>query len=134
MGYLTEYELTATQHSAAQPLSLARKKDITQWMLDQGDDFLAFDILEHGNVCVKALTGVSWRTAGTKWHDHEDHLKALSRAFPSYLFELEGVGDEYEDLWRKYALGGVVIEVRPEMVWPTVDQDSFKEVPPCTGQ
>ena len=43
-----------------------------------------------------------------KWYEWERDMMAMSRAFPSVAFVLEGVGEEYPDIWRATFYGGCV--------------------------
>ena len=42
----------------------------------------------------------------SKWYGHEDQLKDFSSKKPDILLLLEGVGEDYDDIWRKYFKGG----------------------------
>ena len=41
-----------------------------------------------------------------KWYDHYDEMIILSKEFPSLYFELEGQGEDSDDLWREYFHNG----------------------------
>lgn len=41
-----------------------------------------------------------------KWYGHEDQLKDFSSKNPDILLLLEGVGEDYDYIWRKYFKGG----------------------------
>lgn len=41
-----------------------------------------------------------------KWYDHEAAMKEVSLDYPGVLFELEGRGEERDDVWIKYFLDG----------------------------
>ena len=44
----------------------------------------------------------------TKWYKHETDMINLSKHFPNMTFCLEGIGEDREDMWRKYFHAGVV--------------------------
>ncbi len=41
-----------------------------------------------------------------KWYEHEEHMAAISAAFPKMTFVLEGTGEEHGDIWVKVFKGG----------------------------
>lgn len=41
-----------------------------------------------------------------KWYDHYDEMIILSKEFPSLYFELEGQGEDHDDLWKEYFHNG----------------------------
>ena len=57
----------------------------------------------------------------TKWYEHEDDVKRLSRMFPDVLFTLSGEGEENGDTWMFYCRNGQGTRVVPKVVWPDVD-------------
>lgn len=82
MGYYTDYTLETRGETATE----------------------AFD-------CIQEISGYGW--AGdelhqVKWYDWRDDLKNASNNYPEVLFILEGVGEEYPDIWTAYAKGGEI--------------------------
>lgn len=65
--------------------------------------------------------GMSWY-ANAKWYDHEKDMKALSSEFPEVLFTLEGRGEEWDDAWVKYFLGGKMQVCYAEITFPPLDE------------
>ena len=45
-------------------------------------------------------------TESVKWYEHDRDMKVLSKKFSTYLFTLNGEGEESGDIWRKYYLNG----------------------------
>lgn len=41
-----------------------------------------------------------------KWYDHYDEMIILSKEFPSLYFELDGEGEDHDDLWKEYFHNG----------------------------
>ena len=41
-----------------------------------------------------------------KWYDHYDEMIILSKEFPSLYFELDGQGEDHDDLWKEYFHNG----------------------------
>lgn len=81
---------------------------------------------------LKQESGYTWEDwAGesylnAKWYDWEADLVKVSAVFPDDLIILYGDGDETDDFWKAYALGGKVEITHPEMVWPP---NPFEETP-----
>jgi len=44
-----------------------------------------------------------------KWYDYDKDMLLLSARFPDVLFELTGEGEEREDCWKNYYMGGRVM-------------------------
>jgi len=42
------------------------------------------------------------------WYEHEKHMQILSRKFPAYTFVLSGIGEEPEDMWKKFFTNGLM--------------------------
>ena len=53
-----------------------------------------------------------------KWYDHADDISALSKKYPEVLFELYGEGEEAGDLWKKFFLEGLCINVKAQITMP----------------
>lgn len=41
-----------------------------------------------------------------KWYDYEEDMTELSILFPDVVFELNGKGEEFEDIWKQYFKSG----------------------------
>lgn len=57
-----------------------------------------------------------------KWYEHEGDCRALSKAFPGYLFEIRGAGEEAGDLWVRYYRNGKV-----QVAKATITYEPFNE-------
>lgn len=72
------------------------------------------------------------------WYDHKIDMSRLSIAFPNTLFILWGRGEESDDLWKEYYLGGKCQAVKGEIVYPAFDESELKslnkECPSCYGE
>jgi hypothetical protein len=56
---------------------------------------------------VENLLGQSYLfNTDTKWYDHPEDMKKVSKAYPGVLFTLNGAGEESGDIWRKYYFDG----------------------------
>jgi hypothetical protein len=68
----------------------------------------------------------------SKWRreDYEPKMVSLSREFPDVLFALHGDGEETDDLWYAYYLGGKVQEAPAEIRFPPFDPEELREPAP----
>jgi hypothetical protein len=41
-----------------------------------------------------------------KWHDHESDLLTLSKAFPNVVIHVNGIGEDFDDIWSKHFQNG----------------------------
>ena len=62
----------------------------------------------------------------TKWYEHEDEMKELSKIFPNTLFKLHGEGEENGDIWDKYFLNGKIQECYAKLTIDPFDKDKLK--------
>ena len=84
MGYYTKYELIGAPQE------------------------LVDELRDNSNEAQYALDESGETRDETKWYEHEDDMKILSRNHPETLFTLEGTGEETGDYWRKYFKNGKV--------------------------
>lgn len=63
-----------------------------------------------------------------KWYDHEVDVAAISKKYPTLIFELQGHGEEVEDLWIKYFLNGKMQESRAQITFEPFSESLLKEV------
>lgn len=63
----------------------------------------------------------------TQWYQHEADIKRFSTVLPDILFELRGLGEERDDVWIKWFLGGKMQAVRAKakIVFPAFDPNGF---------
>lgn len=62
----------------------------------------------------------------TKWYDHEEHMRALSIRFPTFLFTVTGDGEEQGDQWIKYFVNGKMQEARAQITFDRFTKDKLK--------
>lgn len=41
-----------------------------------------------------------------KWYDHDEDMKAVSKAFPDCTFRLTGFGETFDGCWQRYYKNG----------------------------
>ena len=56
-----------------------------------------------------------------KWYDHHQHMIAASLRFPDKLLQLDGVGEEYGDIWRKFYKNGKFVRAEAKIVFSEPD-------------
>ena len=112
MGYATFYTLVVGDEGYE--VSDRRLEKILDW-LEHDENFRSEleDFHESG------MNGY------TKWYEHEADMVRLSRVFPEVLFVLWGEGEEPEDLWKCYYLGGRVQEAPARVEYPPFDPDGL---------
>ena len=52
------------------------------------------------------INGYNNHFAEHKWYEHEDDLKKVSLKFPDAIIVVDGVGEEPDDIWRKWFYNG----------------------------
>jgi len=90
MGYMTDYDYSMN------------KKEIVEAI----DDSLT---------CGSSGTGELF---DRKWYSHMEDLKALSLNFPGELITLEGVGEDFPDIWKAFFKDGKSYVEQAEIVMP----------------
>lgn len=97
MGYITDFTLSIEQNEKNIPL-----EDINEFIKNEktkNDDFMYVfydEDLEYNY----DLYGEG------KWYEFEDDMTKLSKAFPEVVFKLSGDGEETDDVWVTYYMGG----------------------------
>jgi len=83
----------------------------------------ALDVFEEGNMRSGYYAYAPWSTV-------DEDMCELSRKFPTVLFELNGNGDDWDDIWVTYYLDGKMQFCPAAIVYPDFDPDGFKEYQP----
>ena len=119
MGYMTIYTLVVGDEG--QEISDGRRQEILAW-LEHDESFRSEleDFHESG------MNGY------TKWYEHDQDMLRLSDV-PGGLFVLWGEGEEPEDLWKCYYLGGRVQEAPARVEYPSFDPDELVEPGTAAG-
>ena len=60
-----------------------------------------------------------------KWYDNEEDMILLSKEFPDVLFKLHGEGEDNEDIWDKYFMGGKMQYCPAEVKCPPFDRNKL---------
>lgn len=61
-----------------------------------------------------------------KWYDHKDHMRMISAAFPDVLFEIEGEGEEADDIWKAYTKDGKYVRYNAIISFPEFNEDDLQ--------
>jgi hypothetical protein len=56
-------------------------------------------------------------TDSIKWYDCTNEMTEISKKFPGVLFEVEGHGEESEDIWKAYFKDGKSQYVKAKIVF-----------------
>ena len=62
-----------------------------------------------------------------KWYRHENDMLRLSQFFPDMTFCLEGIGEDNEDMWRKYFHNGIVDYCPAHISYPSPTKINWKD-------
>jgi hypothetical protein len=128
MGYYTR--LTGEIYTSP-PISWKEAKDTIWAQQNQREDELTLEMFEetvpteldgeYVQVVRRTFTHVrpTWDD-GIKAYKTEQILQDIVDFFPGHEWSgyIEGVGEEYPDVWRLYVKNGVVNRVEPKIVWP----------------
>ena len=61
------------------------------------------------------------------WYEHHEHLTVLSMDWPQVLFTLTGRGEDREEYWKTYYMGGRSKTIRAEFVFPDFDLTTLEK-------
>lgn len=108
MGYYTRYNFRKQETWSEETLA-----EFAKW---RGETDASFAVNDYGEAI------------GTcKWYEWESDLRWLSKRCPEQLFVLFGEGEDPDDLWVAYALGGLIYKADAEIVYPKFDATKLKE-------
>lgn len=122
MGYYTSFNLIVTKREGSlveeiereTELEIAKKLcEISDWFYP--DNFN--EAVEKSDYPLAEL--ISFDTI--KWYDHYNEMVILSKYFPSLYFELEGFGEERDDIWREYFHNGEGMHSDAKITYDTPD-------------
>ncbi len=107
MGYATNYELRVIPHSYVREVAL----DVFVPLLP----FSEFESLRIDKGAIKS-------SGDSRWYEHEEDMRNLSRAYPELVFQLDGQGEDAEDRWRKYFKNGRMQEAKAVITLAPFDE------------
>ena len=105
---------------------------MTDYQLDWSDDTVSFEDIVAVIMESKEGPPEHWRDVleycePASWNDHEADMARVSGRWPKVLFTLHGRGEDMDDFWKAYFLGGKVEVVVGEMVFPDFDPANLRE-------
>ena len=109
MGYYTSYVLTvhdATPEESEEIKELVCDVD-RPWFMERWDK----DIY----------------TSYDTWYDYDEDMLALSKQYPTVLFELYGDGEETDDIWYTYYKNGLIQRCPAKITFDPYDEAKLKE-------
>ena len=99
MGYLTNFELSATD-----------------------------EIAEAVEAAILEVSGYRFEggyLSDVKWYDWEDDMRAVSKRFPGHLISLYGNGEEDGDIWRAYFANGKMQHCQAKITFDPYDENQL---------
>lgn len=100
MGYQTNYDLSLTLMIGGKPAELKDNSPLTEVITQLRSE------LEEAKYSLEPNGSCSGNDS--RWYEHEQQLKEFSKKHPNILFTLHGEGEQADDQWNKYFLGGKV--------------------------
>jgi len=90
------------------------------------------NIIEGNDYCTNyeeeiiALSGfMAFDGETCSWYKHERDMLKYSKKFPGTVFELIGVGEDDDDMWKKYFKNGDVQISRAVITYEEYDEDKL---------
>lgn len=100
MGYYTNFSLTASACTVSGgSASTSSIPSIT--LVNLEDEIEKMNVFDNGNSIEHGYYAYA-----KKWYDWKEDMSLLSKRFPEILFYLHGEGENSDDLWDAYFLGG----------------------------
>ena len=118
MSYYTSFNLTVTKRKGSSfeeigrevEVEIAKKLcEISEWF--EPTDFN--ETIEKSDYPLAEL--ISFDVI--KWYDHYYEMTMLPKEFPSLYFELEGFGEDREDMWREYFHNGEAMHSNAKIIY-----------------
>lgn len=138
MGYSTRYKMAVLDldgkkgKDGAFETLLANAKKFAGMSADELDNFKPEYVaaLQEASKSVAKVPAEAWECIGydddMKWYEHEEHMKLLSKAFPQFIFQLNGEGEEAGDIWVKWFHKGKMQGGKAKVVLPEFNLKAFK--------
>jgi hypothetical protein len=105
MGYLTHYNLKVHSAESGEDWETAEKA------LRNDNDLRSF-FFGNADSC--------------KWYYHEDDMKNFSKIYCKVVFLLEGHGEEYDDIWRKFFKNGRMQRENAQIIFGEFNEEKLQ--------
>lgn len=100
MGYITDFKLKVTPDTI--PNIVEEVSDISDYLWDD-------------ELCMNG-----------KWYDWPSHMKELSKRYPEHMFQLDGDGEDSDDIWRVYFKNGKSHDANTRLIYEDFDERLLK--------
>lgn len=139
MGYYTRYTLTVKilkpqQLPVKESLAAMDKKELIEIIANNKawynknitpDDIIKIFNNDPDNKYNMMFEGSGDTSEECKWYEHDEVMRNFSRKYPDILFLLEGVGEESEDIWKKYYKNGKCQIANVKFVFDEYDESKL---------
>lgn len=61
-----------------------------------------------------------------KWYDCDEDMIAYSKLYPNVMFEVDGVGEDEDDIWRAYYKNGKMAKYYAEIKFPEFNEEDMQ--------
>jgi hypothetical protein len=126
MGYLTKFSIyfkcpESWMHEEAEFIKQCNAAGIeipAYVSTSKLDDFYAF---AENDKATSYGPLVPFVDDGIKWYEWEQEMRGISKRFPEVFFTVEGKGEEDDDIWVAYFLGGKMQKADGKIVFDPFD-------------
>ncbi len=136
MGYYTTFSISVkgklenTKRVAELEKAKAEAEGLTGKLKELAIAAIDKELNNEKNINVKALVtakaGYNPLDQETKWYEHEEHMKAISKEYPDVIFQLNGEGEESGDVWIKYFVNGKMQKAAAKITFDEFDEKKLK--------
>ena len=61
-----------------------------------------------------------------KWYEHEQDMRSFSKRYPDVLFQLDGKGENNDDVWTMWARNGKTYKDYVKIIYPEFNEDRLQ--------
>lgn len=112
MGYYTDYSVSISGFKDRDEAEFFEFKEIHKV------NGMLYDICKSASVRITHDLTVAFDLNQWKWYNWQSELEALSKKYPHLLFNIEGVGEEFPDIWKARIRNNVTEVVNAEISFP----------------